>query len=358
MKIIPRYILRHFIPVLALTIFAFVGLYLVVDFFERVDDLLDKPVAMADVCLYFLLKVPLIVTQGIPVAVLVATVTALGMLKRNRELIGMRAAGISATLYAGPIVVAALLFAVFHFGLTETVARSMNQKAQHVWDRQIRHKDTPLAWSHENVWYHSRDMIYQIMLYDQKRQTLEKVSLFYLSPEFKLVKRLDAKRFRWESDRWVAEDGLILTFNGQNVQQEWFAERPLDLPQTPKDFAALETLPEELDWLSLYQYSKKIRGEGYGSAAYDVELHLRVAFSMTTFILALLGISIALRQGLHSGIAWGLVVSLAVAFIYLAVLQVGCSLATAEILPPFLGVWAGNIIFAALSYYLWITDRQ
>lgn len=358
MKIIFRYVLRQFASVFALALAAFVGLYLVIDFFEKVDDLLQKQASLTTTCLYFLYKTPLIVAQGIPMAVLLATLITLGVLKRNREIIALRAAGIHAVVYAQPIAMAALFIAVVHFGAGETIARSMNQKAQNLWQQQVLHQKSSVSWSQENVWYHGRSCIYQIRLYDRHTYTLQKVSLFYLDNEFKLSQRLDAKRIRWDKDRWLAEEGLVLKFNGNDTVQEWFKELPLDLSESPKDFSSLQTLPEQLGWLELYRYTTKIRQEGYNSAPYEVELNLRVAFPMTTLILALLGITMSLRQKLRSGIAVGVLVALLVAFLYLTLLNMGCSMATAGLLPPFLGAWAANVIFAALAYYLWITNDQ
>jgi len=186
---------------------------------------------------------------------------------------------------------------------------------------------------------------------------MEKTSLFYLDSHFKLTQRLDAKRIRWKDNRWVAEDGLILNFKGADTEQEWFDERKLDLNETPEDFVSLESIPEELDFLSLYRYVHRIREDGFTATPYEVELQLRLAFPLTTFILSLLGITIALRQGIHGESQWVRAWVL-VASIYLAVLQTGCALATAGILPPLVGVWAGNIIFVMLVAYLWITDVE
>jgi len=353
MKIIPRYILRHFFPIFGLALSAIVGLYLVIDFFEKVDNFLEKHVPAADVLAYFVLKMPFIVTQGIPMASLLGSLVALGILKRNRELIALETAGIRAVYYVRPILLTALALSFCHFLTDETIARAANQKAQQIWQREVLNQKAPLSWSHENVWYHGQNAIYQIRFYNKEEESLEKVSLFYLNPQFKLTERLDAKRVRWKDNRWMAEDGLILRFNGSNVEQEWFAEKELSLEETPKDFSRLETIPEELNWFNLYSYSRKIRAEGYNARPYEVELHMRLAMPLTTFIVALLGVTIALRQGLHGGIALGVGIALVVASLYFMVLHLGSGLAAAGILPPFIGVWAGDVIFATLAAYLW-----
>jgi lipopolysaccharide export system permease protein len=356
MKIIPRYVLKHLLPVFGLALLAFVGLYLIIDFFEKVDDLLEKRVPVYEVLLYFLCKIPLVAMQGIPMSLLLATLIALGILKRNREIIALRAAGIHTMRYAGPIVLAALAVAVFHFAVGETLARGLNQKSQVIWQEYVQNRRQALSWKQENVWYHGHNVIYQIRVHDRKLQTLEKVSLFFLDDQFRLMERLDAKRLKWEGNGWIAEEGLLLRFSGQEIHQEWFDKHPLSLRETLDDFSSLVTLPEELDWLDLYHYTQKIRNEGFNAIPYEVELNVRAATPVTTLILTLLGITLALRQGLHGGIAVGVGLALIVASVYMALTHVGSSLAIAGILPPVVGVWSGNMIFGALALYLWLRE--
>lgn len=355
-KIIPRYVLQHFFPVFWLSILAFTGLYLIIDFFEKIEDIVKSALPAGHMIRYFLYKAPLIVTQGFPMSSLLAALISLGILKRNRELVAMRAAGIGAMRYAGPIVAASLGLCVAQFVLDESVARPLNKEAQEFW-QQSRKKGSPI-WRHENVWFKGRDTIYQIRIYDRSNSSMEKVSLFYLGPGFKMTQRLDAKSVRWNGRKWVAREGILLQFSEDATKQEWFEERELDLPETPSDFAGIETLPEQLQWLDLLRYARRIRQEGYNSAPYEVELHLRIALPLTSVILSLLGICIVMRQSIQGGIAGGLVIALVVAFLYLTVLQIGSSLGSVGILPPYVGVWASCIIFLALVGYLWIRDYQ
>ncbi len=268
----------------------------------------------------------------------------------------MRPQGSRTISYVAPIVVAALFISLIHLGANETVSRTMNQKSQKIWQEQVQHRKAPISWGEENVWYHGQDVVYQIRLYDKRSQTLEKVSLFYLDDQFRLVERLDARRFRWENSKWIAENGLTLKFNETGTEQQWFDEKTLELRETPADFSGLETIPEELAWADLYHYAQKIRQEGYNALPYEVDLHLRIAFPLTTLILAVLGIIIALRQGMHGGIALGVGIALLLASLFFAVQQLGCALATAGILPPLVGVWAGNVIFTAVAVYLWLSN--
>jgi lipopolysaccharide export system permease protein len=357
LKIIPKYVLKHFLPILALATVSFVGIYLVVDFFERVDKMVDNHFSIKEIYAYFLFKIPLILTLGVPMAAILAAIISLGILKRNRELIAMETAGIAPRYYITPIAVAALLLALAHFSLAEFVARPLNKKLDETWAVRIEHSKPALWMNLENMWFRDENTIYQIRLYERAKNIMHIASIFFLDSKFRLAKRIDARSITWTNPGWLAEDGLIVTFqNGDNgeTDQQWFDRKPLDLRAKPSDFKAGETLPHDLSWTELHRYVQKIEGEGFSATPYRVDLHMRLASPVATLILTMLGVLIALRQGIHEGIAAGVGVSLIVAFAFVAVSNVGSSLASAGSLPASLGVWAGNIIFAALFCYFWI----
>jgi lipopolysaccharide export system permease protein len=355
MKIIPRYVLKHFLSVLGVTLFAFLGLYLVVDFFEKFDSLLGKQVLFSDSIRYFAFRMPLILGQGIPVSILLATLISMGILNRNREIIALKASGVGAASYGAPILVASILLSMVHFGISETVARPLNHRAEEIWQKKVEKRINPMGWSKENVWFRGKDLIYQIRVYNQRTLTLERVSIYFLGSDFKLVRRLDAKRVRWAGNRWIAEDGMSMQLHSSDARTSRFVEQDLEVAETPEDFKTLETIPQELNWLDLYSYIAKLRQEGYSALRYQVDWHLRLAFPLTGAILALLGLAVAMHLGHRGGIAVGVGIGIVVAGLYLTAIQVGGSLGTAGIAPPYLAVWSSNVLFGAVG--LWLVRR-
>jgi lipopolysaccharide export system permease protein len=358
MRILPRYMLRHFFPVFGLSLFAFSGLYFIVDFFEKIDNMMERNLPFEEISSYFLWKIPFVVTQGIPLCTLLAALITLGLLKKNRELIAMEAAGINPLFYAIPIALAALALSFAHFAIAEFAARPLIQKTNEIWELRVKQNRQSVWWNPENIWYRGENTIYQIRLYDRQHQTLEKVSIFFLDPQFRLTKRIDAKRLVWKNPGWTGEDGLIIGLESQQPEQEWFAKKELDLPLTPKDLSRMQTIPEEMPWLDLYQYADKLEQEGLRVTPYLVELNRRIADPLTAFVLAILGLTVAFRQELHGGIAAGVGIALGVAALFIIVSALGSALASVGVLPPFLGVWAGNILFLCLASYSWMRERR
>jgi len=68
MRVLSRYIILELIKIIAICLGVVIALYLVIDFFERIDDFLEAKLPLSLALRYFLLKLPLIVQQGIPMA--------------------------------------------------------------------------------------------------------------------------------------------------------------------------------------------------------------------------------------------------------------------------------------------------
>jgi LPS export ABC transporter permease LptG len=77
-----------------------------------------------------------------------------------------------------------------------------------------------------------------------------------------------------------------------------------------------------------------------------VELHYRFALPVASLVLALVGISLGLstRKG---GKAVGLILTILLVFLYYIIMAFGLSFAKQGRLPPVIGLWLANVIFAA-----------
>ncbi|MGQ9749275.1 LPS export ABC transporter permease LptG [Desulfosoma sp.] len=358
MKILTLYVLRHFAAVFAVALFGFGGVYVVVDFFEKLDDILEKKAAALDAVLYFAYKVPAILVQGIPVAVLLATLIGLGLLQRNREIIALRAAGLRAWVYAGPMVMSSLALAFVTFTAGETLGRSFTRKAAELWQQKVEKKDVQLDFLQENVWYRGQGFFLQARTYDASSKIFHGVSVFYLDEHFHLRMRLDAQRLVWAESGWRAEKGTVLAYEDGLARHRPFQHMDVPLTVHPQDLAVAAALPEDLRWDQLYGYIKRLIAEGYDAVPYRVELHLRVATAFAALILGLIGVSLGLHLGHRTGIALGIAVGLGLTFAYLVLLQVGASFARSQMLPPALGVWMPNGLFAAVGAALWVRAPQ
>ncbi|MFP3869298.1 MAG: LPS export ABC transporter permease LptG [Syntrophobacteria bacterium] len=359
MRVISRYVSWEFAKITAICLGAFMAIYLVVDFFERVDNFLKASLPLSLAAEYFLLKIPFILHQGIPMAILMGTLITLGLMARNNELMALKASGVSPFLYCGPIVVASLVLSLADFGVSEYVVPLSTSQANTIWNMKVRHRAAQGTFTQEKLWYKSGQVLYNIRVFHPERQMLEGVTIYFFDRGFRLAQRLDARKAQWNGKAWVFTDGLFLqrTADG-SFTMDPFQKRRLVLEEHPENFQHLEKTPEEMTLAELGRYVAKINSQGYNATRYRMYFHAKIAFPFTSVIMALLGIGVALYQGKRAGIAIGVAMSVAIAFVYLLVFQLVLSLGYAGNVQPYLAAWIPNGFFGMLGGFLLANARH
>lgn len=353
MRIISRYIGKELFKIVCLCLAAFVALYLVIDFFERIDDFLEAELPLSLAAGYFLLKIPLIFQQGIPMSVLMGTLITLGLVARNNELLALKASGVSPLVYASPIVLVALLLSLADFSLAQYLVPLSSERANLIWNVRVKRRALQGGFTQEKIWYKSGKVLYNIRVFHPRSQVLEGVTIYFFDPDFGLLRRLDARKAEWDGQGWVFTDGVLLGRAADNTfTMNHFQKRRLKLTARPEDFQHLEKAPEEMTLTELRHYVARIQSEGYDASRYRVDLQAKIAFPFTSVIMALLGIGVALYQGKRGGIAVGVAVSMALAFVYLLIFQFVISLGYAGALHPVLAAWLPNLFFGLAGLLL------
>jgi lipopolysaccharide export system permease protein len=292
-------------------------------------------------------------------SVLMGTIVTLGLLARTNELTALRAAGVSPFGYCTPFMLVACLWSFGDFALAEYVVPFTSTRANLIWNVEANRRPREGGFSQERIWYRGDQLLYNIRVLHPRRQMAEGVTIYFFDPTFHLVRRLEARKGLWDGTGWTFSDGFILCGAAQSAYRvEQFRELRLELPQRPSDFQYLAKPPEEMTWGELSEYVAKIRREGYDATRYLVDLHTKVAFPGTSLVMTLLGIGVALYQGKRRGIATGVAVSVALAFVYVMVFHFLLSLGYAGKLPGVLAAWIPNAFFALAGLFLMAIARH
>jgi len=352
-KILSRYIAKELTKVIAICLAAFTALYLLVDLLDRIDDFLEVRLPLSRIGEYFLLKAPLALQQGIPLAVLMGTLIALGLIARANELTALKAHGVSPLLYLTPAILLALLFGFSDFLLAEYIVPSSTSRANYIWNVEVKGRPLVGSFTNEQIWYKSGPRIYNIRVLHSERSLLEGVTIYFFDNNFHLLKRLDARKALWNGKKWLFSEGILLTRRDKGIfNLKHFQELSLDLPERPQNFQRLEKPTEEMSFAELLHYVRRIESEGYDATRYRVDLQAKLSFPFTTVILSLLGIAVILVQGKRGGIALGVVVSIAFAFVFLVLSQVLITLGYTGSLQPLLAAWTPNLFFGLAALLL------
>ncbi len=353
MTIISRYITREFLKLFSLVLLSFLSIYMIVDFFERIRMFLSNQATIGQMVSYFLYTVPMVVAQAIPASVLLTTLLTFGMLSKNHELVALKASGISMYRASVPVLFIASIACLLVFFLNEFVTPYTNQMARHIKLVDIQKQKKTGVFKQNQVWFRAKNSIYSFTVFDPEKNTLKGISIHYFDHDFTLTKRIDARSAVWDGDHWEFFDVLVTRFpGGQLPSIEKLDSMIIDIPEEPSDFQVVQKSADEMGYLELRGYIKKIREEGYDVTRYEADLHGKIAFTLVSIFVVMVGIAFSMRPERSGGVAHGIGVGLIIGFSYWILFALFISLGRSGTLAPMLSAWMPNLIFGSISAYL------
>ena len=167
--------------------------------------------------------------------------------------------------------------------------------------------------------------------------------------------RIDAKEARWQDGQWIFSDLLITTFSTDHFPVlEKVTSRAILLPETPTELKAVQKDTDEMGYLELRNYIRKLQAEGFDAARYLADMHGKIAFTLVNLILAVLGISFSLRSERSGGVALSIGSGIIIGFSYWIVFAFSISLGRSTSIPPFLAAWSANFILGIAAAVLYL----
>lgn len=353
MRTLDAYLLRRILGPLALVFVAFVGIFIIVDLFDRAHDFIDNDVPIETVLSYYLNYTPLVIVLTAPIAMLLATMLSIGRLSRRNEIMAMKGSGLSLYRILAPILLLAALVSVGSIVVGETLLPPATRRRLEIEENEIKKRPDQVV--RANVIYVQPDgAVFLARRFNTRRETLDEVTLEEFDPDLEPVRRVDSETARWVDDHWLYENGQLREFEDGAEVVTPFVEYETGRPEpSPDDLKTRRLKPEEMGYRDLRTYIERLRASGNDPGDLAVQLRLKLAFPFVTLIMALLGAPLA-AGARRSGFALSFAAALAISFIYYGLLQVGQILGRQGMLPPGLAAWIANMVFGGFGVALFL----
>ena len=365
MSLLQRYVLRKFIYCYVMSVAGLIGIFLVVDFFERVDEFVRRDISYFELTFYFICKVPSIIFYMAPQAVLIATVITLASLARDNEIVAMKACGIGVVGITLPIIGASFMVALLVLASNEYVAPLANERANYIFEVKVQNNlvletgDLFIDINRSKVWTVTKDgAIWNIGQFDPDGGRMDNVSIFYRLNDYSIHKRIDAKEVIWNGKQWEFFDGFIRTFVSGGLDTTiYFKKKIFPVEETLSDFIINNKTirSEELSLSELHKTIQELTAEGKNTLKSRVEFHQKISYPFISIVLALLAIPLSLRSSRHGGVLFCVGVNLAVGFVFSFLYAMGVSLGAGGFFSPLFAAWGPFLFFSSLGFYLIFT---
>jgi lipopolysaccharide export system permease protein len=353
-----RFLGGHFLGPFVVCLAAFSGAYVLGDLFDRFNDLVRYGGLGLVGLEYFSLKIPLIVSQLLPVASLAGVLLGFALLNRSGEVLACQQLGISRFEMAVPVLMLAALISVFDFALSETVVPPATRAAKHLYQIELQHRKIYGIFFNRRIWVRVRDGFLSADYYDRHQETLHGVTLYKLRPDYSLSKVEHAPAAKWSGRSWHPIDlsAFRLLPGGRVASTEPGLFR---IDANPADFDLLRMDPDEFSLWQLDAYIQDLRSKGLNPGGYYVDRDLKYATPLACLIMAALGLALSLDplpRNLSVGRSFTLAIG--IGFAYWLMFGLSSSLGRSGVLPAWVGAWAPNLTFSVLAISLFLFGEE
>jgi len=345
LRLLSWYVGREFSRYFTLTLAAFVSIYLLIDFFEKIDRLIRAQIGIVTLIKYFAAKIPVAGAQVLPAAVIIAVIITFGLLSRHNETIAIKCAGINPVRLLQPIFLLALALSLLLLVANLTVNPRLQQLINTIWETKVDKKPVRELVELKYLWYKGDRVILNITDFRKDTATMGEVRVYVFDPRFHLIQFVAARQAQWTGKNWLFFDGLVQSFGpGGAIVGETFRTRTIVLTERPEDFANLERKVTEMTGPDLYRYIRRLERDGYDSRPYWAELHSRIAMAVTPLIVTLIGGALIFwreKCNIPAAVAAGI----AVVFTYWLLFSFLLSLGQIGLIPLVVAAWLANLFF-------------
>ena len=112
-----------------------------------------------------------------------------------------------------------------------------------------------------------------------------------------------------------------------------------------------------MNYFELKKFIRQIERNGANAKKWLVDLHLKIAFPFSSFVMVLFGFPLAAMQK-KSGKALGFGISLGICFVFFGLVKTLQTLGYNGVLAPWLAAWGSIFIVSGLGILLMIKSKK
>ena len=355
--ILDWYIIRQFLGTFVFSLVLILGIAVIFDFSEKIDDFIQKQAPLKAIIFdYYLNFIPYFATLFAPMFVFISVIFFTSKMAVNTEIIAMLNSGMSFRRLMVPYLISAAFIAMGTFLLQNYVLPRSNIKRIDFEEKYYRSSDfrrVNVPSIHRQV----QPNVYIYMeQYNKMSQSGRNFSMEQFDEQGRLMSKMTANLIRWDSttNKWGAWWYYIR--ENDSIGERITSGRRIDtvLNVGPDDFTRSPEFVFTMTHGELLDYIQVLKSQGSDEIKlYLNEEHRRYASPFAFFILTIIGVSVSSRK-IKGGIGMQIGLGLVLTFSYILFMQFSSQFSLKGDLDPALAMWIPNIIYtfiAAGVYY-------
>lgn len=359
LKTLDRYLLRYFLVILGVVTLSISFMIIVINMVEYLRHFIDNQVPFWQVVQYYIYFGGWVIKSFFPVCILLSTLFTISFLAHKNELLAMKSSGLSLYRIAAPILILVLILSAGHFYYNEYIFPPANKKRLEIKEFDIKKRSRRRYIQVTNQYRQiSPGNFYTISVFDVPKSEGSDLKV-YRTKNYELRELLTAATVIYEDSTWIALNGVSRKF-GDSTQKSYFEFKRLPLPyikEKPSDLAKKVGKPEDMGLVELTEYIKLMKRTGGPYIRESIDLQIKYAFPLSSFIVVLLSIPFAANPR-RGGIAVSFSIGALIALLYFVLFRILQSAGYNEKVPDYLAIWGVNALFFIIGVIAMIKTRK
>jgi lipopolysaccharide export system permease protein len=347
------YVVRQNLFLMATCLGAGTFIYLLTDLSDRLEHFLDAGLGVRQILTYFAVKMPLIFSQILPAVFLLAVVLQIGLMVRSREMMALRAGGVSIAWFLRFFFVYALVWSAGQLVFSQFIASYGEQEASRIWREEVRKRQLDKRVL-KNLWFREGPYIVHAGEAQPTQSRVNDVTVYEFDQGSNRLSRImTAKKGLVDEHGW----GLLDVWE---IETADFAAMKLlthfvPLRQDMRGFLSVDSGDKaDLPLWRLGDIIEELRESGSNVERLRTAWHGKWSYAFSMVTMALLALAMCT---FFENLYVNLVLSLLVIFGYYGLYVVGITTGQKGLMPPVMGAWLANMLFssAALARLTWVS---
>ncbi len=355
--LLDKYILKQVIEMFIMGVLIFTSIIFASDtFITLIKQIAKYGIPFKIAFMLVILSLPSVFVMTIPMGILLSTVMTLNKLSLDSELTVMRACGIGFNRIAKPVFAFAILMAIVGFMVNETIVPIMTKQSKDLALWSFSQKNVPDG-KHNFTFEEVGDggmlkRLFYVEYCEHKR--LHNITVLDTS-KMDTIHVLQAKEGGTSPEGWVFNNGIVYTIadNGDNLNSTFFGESVAQFgANLQKEMN--KNVANEQNFMQLAKYLNKNKKEVDEKTNTKLKIALfdKIALPMTTIVLVLIGIPLAITPP-RVRYNRGFLFSILIIFVYYLIRALSISFGEAGAFSAFVAAFLPNIILAVSGVFLY-----
>lgn len=355
MRTLDKYLIKEFLKTFVVMFLASSILFIVIDIIDQLSKMLKHGASLNQASLYYLLRLPYLLTLTSPVIMLLTGLFLMNNLAKYNESIAVRAAGISIKRMLFPLIIIGLIVSGIIGWFGDYVLPKAEERRQILYQVEIKGGDVRDKMLRTKIFFQEGDDTHNyVAFFNGHTQEMKVVDKTIIAADFSsIIYRSEAASATWDQDEWTYKQLYQRDFSaGELIKYQYDEDyKGKIMTITPLEFIRSGKPTMSMNYRELSAYIDRLKKLNDNYSEELVDLYMKISFPFANLIILFFSFPIVSSSTRSKNRGYIFMLGLLVCFTFLITLEISRSLGYSEVVSPLTAAWAPNVIFGLIGLY-------